>query len=212
VSFKRLPPDDLAAAKPVGARTLAFVSHFARLNPPHLDFSKCDHDVAFYDEAMRDESRLHILKFRFEPVAHLVVPTQSRAAWGLQLNLRIEQRKKLGNVAPLIEERDPSLHHFHVLLRHRPPSIPEGPRRVRNARHAPRRPVPEVSYGLGAPSATLDGFTAGGSHYVRTMSHALRELREMSREELVEHHDQSATHTLVGVNYYLEDLRQGLAG
>jgi hypothetical protein len=44
------------------------------------------------------------------------------------------------------------------------------------------------------------------------MSQALRELREMSREELVEHHDQSATHTLVGVNYYLGDLRQGLAG
>jgi hypothetical protein len=42
--------------------------------------------------------------------------------------------------------------------------------------------------------------------------HTLRELREMSREELVEHHDQSATHTLVGVNYYLGDLRQGLAG
>ena len=79
---------------------------------------------------MRDESRLHILKFRFEPVAHLVVPTQSRAAWGLQLNLRIEQRKELGNLAPLIEERDPSPHDLHVLLRHRPLYMGNGPARL----------------------------------------------------------------------------------
>jgi hypothetical protein len=49
----------------------------------------------------------------------LVVTAQSRSGWGLQLNIGIEQREKLGNVAPLIEELDPSARDCDVLLRHR---------------------------------------------------------------------------------------------
>jgi hypothetical protein len=125
VSFKRLPPDDLAVAKPGDAGALALVSDLTRLDPPHFHFSKSDHDVALYYEALRDDSHPHVLKSRFEPVASLVVTAQSGPARGLQLNLGIEQREKLGNVAPLIEELDPSTRDLNVLLGHRPHSIPQ---------------------------------------------------------------------------------------
>lgn len=38
------------------------------------------------------------------------------------------------------------------------------------------------------------------------MSHALEELRSMSKEELIQRHDAAATHTSVGVSYYLDEL------
>jgi hypothetical protein len=123
VSVKWLPLDDLAVAEPAGPRALALVSDLTRLDPPDLHFPQSDHDVALYDEAIRDDSRLHVLKSRFEPIARLVVTMQSRPAWGLQLNLGIEQREKLGNVAPLIEELDPSARDCDVLLGHRPRSM-----------------------------------------------------------------------------------------
>jgi hypothetical protein len=124
MSFKRLPPDDLALVKPEGAGALALMSDVTRLDPPHFYFSKSDHDVAPCYEAVRDDSRLHVLKSRFEPVASLVVTVQSRPAGSLQLNLGIEQREKLSDVAPIIEELGPSTRNLNVLLRHRARSIP----------------------------------------------------------------------------------------
>jgi hypothetical protein len=38
------------------------------------------------------------------------------------------------------------------------------------------------------------------------MSHLLNELRAASDEELIERHDRLAKDTIVGVNYYLEEL------
>src|SRR3954453_4350213 len=124
MSFKGLPPDDLAVAKPESACTLALMSDVTRLDPAHLYFSQSDHDVALGYEAVRDDSRLHVLKSRFEPVASLVVTAQSRPARGLQLNLGVEQREKLGDVAPIIEELGPSTRDPNVLMGHCRQSIP----------------------------------------------------------------------------------------
>ena len=108
VGLKRLPPNDFAVAKPADPCALAFVSDFTRLDPPHLHRPKSDHDVAVCYEAVRDDSRPHVLKSRFEPIASLVMTAQSGPARGLQLNLGVEQREKLANVAPLVEKLDPS--------------------------------------------------------------------------------------------------------
>src|SRR5215211_5140513 len=114
VSAKRLPPDDLAVAKPEGPSALALVSDLTRLDPPHLHLSESDHDVALYDEAIRDDARSHVLELRFEPITRLVVTAQPGPAGGLQFNSGIEQREELGYIAPLIEEFDPSLRGLHV--------------------------------------------------------------------------------------------------
>jgi hypothetical protein len=137
VGFKRLPPDDLAVVKPEGPGALTLMSDVTGLDPPHLYFSKSDHDVAFCHEAVRDDSRLHVLKSRFEPVASLVVTAQSRPARGLQLNLGIEQREKLGDVAPIIEELGPSTCDLNVLLGHCRQSIPQTQAEARPMRATP---------------------------------------------------------------------------
>jgi hypothetical protein len=81
---------------------------FTRLDPPHLQRPKSDHDIAFYYEAVGDDARPHILEASFVPLPRLVMTAQSWAPRGLQLNLGVEQREKLANVAPLVEKLDPS--------------------------------------------------------------------------------------------------------
>lgn len=44
------------------------------------------------------------------------------------------------------------------------------------------------------------------SSYVAVMSETLRELREMSDDEVVRRHDDLAKYTSVGVNYWLDEL------
>jgi hypothetical protein len=83
VSVKRLPPDDLAVAKPVGPRPLALVTDLARVEPPDLGPPDPDHSVPSRYEAFRDDARLHVFVSRFEPFAHLVVTAQPGPAWRL---------------------------------------------------------------------------------------------------------------------------------
>jgi hypothetical protein len=118
MGLKRLPLDDLAAAKPVDPGALALVSEFTRLDPPELDSPEPDHGVVSCYEALREDAWPHVLISRFKPIAHLVVPAQPRPAWSLEHNLGIVQREKLDNVVPLIEEFDPSARDGDVLLRH----------------------------------------------------------------------------------------------
>jgi hypothetical protein len=56
--LKRLPPDDLSVTKPAGPRALALVSDFTGFDPPDLGSAECDHGVAFYYEAIRDDAWL----------------------------------------------------------------------------------------------------------------------------------------------------------
>jgi hypothetical protein len=126
MTLKRLPRDDLAVAKPEGPRTLALVSDFARFDPSDLDSPEPDHAVASCYEALREDAWLHVLKWRFKPIAHLVVPAQPRSTWGLELNLGIVQREKFVNVVPPIEQFDPSARDCDVLLRHVPHTISWG--------------------------------------------------------------------------------------
>jgi hypothetical protein len=116
--FKRLPPDDLAVAKPVDPRALAVVSEFTRLDPPELGSPEPHQGVVSWYEALWEDAWLHVLISRFKPIAHLVVPPQPRPAWSLEHNLGIVQREKLVNVVPRIEELDPSAGDCDVLLRH----------------------------------------------------------------------------------------------
>src|SRR5215204_784441 len=108
MSFKRLPGDDLAVAKPEGPRALALVSDLTRLDPPSLDLAKSDHDRALCQEAVRDDAWPQVLISRFKPIADLVVTAQARAARGLQLNLGVVQREKLVDVVSPVEQVDPS--------------------------------------------------------------------------------------------------------
>ena len=39
------------------------------------------------------------------------------------------------------------------------------------------------------------------------MSYSLAQMREMSDEQLIREHDQHAAHTVVGTQYYLDELR-----
>jgi hypothetical protein len=126
MSLKRLPPNDLPVAKPVGPCALALVSDFTRFDPPKFDSPQPDHDVASRYEALREDAWLRVLISRFKPIAHLVVPAQPRSTWSLEHNLGIVQREKLVNVVPPIEEFDPSARDRDVLLRHVPHTISRG--------------------------------------------------------------------------------------
>jgi hypothetical protein len=123
MSAKWLPPDDLAPAKPVGARALELASHFTRLDPSNLGSPETDHGVASCYEALREEARLNVLIFLLKPIAQFGVPVQPRPAWGLELNLGIVQREKLIHIVSRIEELDPSTRDRHVVRRHHPHSI-----------------------------------------------------------------------------------------
>ena len=123
MSLKRLPPADLAVAKPVDARALALVSDFTRFDPPDFGSPQPDHGVVSCYEALREDAWLHVHISRFKPITQLVVPAQPRPAWSLEHNLGIVQREKLVNVVPPIEEFDPSARDCDVLSRHVPHAI-----------------------------------------------------------------------------------------
>lgn len=40
------------------------------------------------------------------------------------------------------------------------------------------------------------------------MSHKLRDLQALSEDELVRLHDEQAQYTVVGINYYLDEIRR----
>jgi hypothetical protein len=74
VSAERLPPEDLASAKPVGTRALELASQFTGFDPSDLCCPETDHGVSSGYETIREQARLDVLVSLFKPIAKLVVP------------------------------------------------------------------------------------------------------------------------------------------
>jgi hypothetical protein len=105
----------------------------ATLPPPAPDGERAEHLISGVDERMDldmsivelPQEDFHDAPYSFWPSLHVrKVGDEDPGGHELELRRRIRQRKRAFEVAS-VQGLDSSPHQFHVLLRHRPRSIPQ---------------------------------------------------------------------------------------